>query len=694
MKQFLSLLLLGSFSLINISFAAGNQSFTDVPEDHQYFDAIEWVKNNGIAKGYSDGTFKSDQTISRAEFVKMLLVSKYASWSISDEYHSGAFPDVLHRDWFSSYVVFAKENNIVGGYPDGTFGPGKDVNFAEAAKIISILHLGLTYEPDLALPWYALYIQEFRMQNLPTYDPNHLLTRGEMANILYDIYGDENSYDTIIPKDNTPLPYEEEQTIKEVLGEAYSGLPSLSTLYHIQENLYLMNINYEMGGSRIIYFYYEMGFIRITEDISNTRFAKNPEDPFLTEHEIYFGASLPEQYQFPETLHLENGSNLNQETWVAFHEHEVFELNPYLLRTGLADPEYGEIFTDSKNALVLRGDDFVSRKYSISIPFLEDNQLANISWNNGVDANKHDLEYRRGYTYQDQGGCGSTNYASVVTPEKSASFYTNTPIYINPETDFVQTGTGVNGESIYELKDSNHLFLQEMYEHKYFEYDGEKMSYEEFISVHPVFFWQDNFGRWIKFESNRFIPQAECGKPVVYLYPEEETEVHVKVAPKGGFSITIPEHGENGWTVLAKPNGDLIEVATGEEYPYLFWEGKGGIYDTPSKGWVIAKSEADFFVAGKLRQFGFNTQEIIDFLEFWSPKLQEGEDEYLWISFWGTQYMDSIAPIEITPAPDSILRVLMDYHETPEFYETTPPRIPQFKREGFVVTEWGGTLWR
>ena len=60
------------------------------------------------------------------------------------------------------------------------------------------------------------------------------------------------------------------------------------------------------------------------------------------------------------------------------------------------------------------------------------------------------------------------------------------------------------------------------------------------------------------------------GKPVIYLYPEEPTEVTVKVDIDGVFTSTYPAYG-NGWTVTAQPDGTLTDAA-GREYYCLFWE--------------------------------------------------------------------------------------------------------------------------
>lgn len=59
-------------------------------------------------------------------------------------------------------------------------------------------------------------------------------------------------------------------------------------------------------------------------------------------------------------------------------------------------------------------------------------------------------------------------------------------------------------------------------------------------------------------------------KPVIYLYPEEETQVHVKLDFNGTVTSVYPAY-EGGWDVVAKPDGTLTDPETGREYYCLFW---------------------------------------------------------------------------------------------------------------------------
>ena len=76
--------------------------------------------------------------------------------------------------------------------------------------------------------------------------------------------------------------------------------------------------------------------------------------------------------------------------------------------------------------------------------------------------------------------------------------------------------------------------------------------------------------------------QQEQGdaKPVIYLYPEQETTVSVSLDYAGMLTATYPAY-EDGWRVTAEPDGTLYDE-NGNEYSYLFWEGENKTdYDSP-----------------------------------------------------------------------------------------------------------------
>ena len=174
-------------------------------------------------------------------------------------------------------------------------------------------------------------------------------------------------------------------------------------------------------------------------------------------------------------------------------------------------------------------------------------------------------------------------------------------------------------------------------------------------------------------------------KPVIYLYPEKETEVKVQLDYDGTLVCTYPEY-DNGWNVVAQPDGTLCDES-GKTYSYLFWEGNTDATYDFSRGFVVKGSETAAFLEEKLEELGLNAKEANEFIVYWLPRMQE--NKYNLITFQTEAYTD-VAKLHITPEPDSILRVFMAYKELEKPIEIEEPVIAPFERKGFTVVEWGG----
>ncbi len=177
-------------------------------------------------------------------------------------------------------------------------------------------------------------------------------------------------------------------------------------------------------------------------------------------------------------------------------------------------------------------------------------------------------------------------------------------------------------------------------------------------------------------------------KPVIYLYPEETTDVSVKVNINGGsLTCTYPDYG-NGWNVTANPDGSLINSADGKEYSYLYWEGRGKAEWDMSSGFVVKGSDTAEFLQEKLAYMGLTPEEYNEFIVYWLPLMQN--NEYNLIAFQQEAYTD-MAELEISPAPDSMLRVFMTFMPLNEKIDIPEQQLDTFERTGFAVIEWGGS---
>jgi len=179
-------------------------------------------------------------------------------------------------------------------------------------------------------------------------------------------------------------------------------------------------------------------------------------------------------------------------------------------------------------------------------------------------------------------------------------------------------------------------------------------------------------------------------KPVIYLYPLQQQKVSVNLYYPGDLLITYPKY-ENGWSVIANPDGTLINSRDGKEYSYLFWEGKDRTkteYDMTT-GFVVKGVDTTEFLQQILSEIGLTPKEYNEFIVYWAPQMIT--NEYNLIHFaTDSEYADRVI-LNVTPTPDSVLRVFMVYKSIDEYLEVKPQIIPSFERNGFTVVEWGGS---
>ena len=335
--------------------------------------------------------------------------------------------------------------------------------------------------------------------------------------------------------------------------------------------------------------------------------------------------------------------------------------------------DYGQAYTDFFHNIFFKAKDNTIAIYKLEIDFYDQAGYPSIVWNDGTPNTQP-------YKSEDFSASAMRLGMSLEIIEG-----------IDIEKELYIIGRNNKGDKIYFPIDSDHEILQATYRAMggFSPSEGREVSYEEFLANKPIFLWVDPFGRLVKFTNSNFISHAEMAKPVIYLYPEKEERIRVEVDPKGGIIVSEPEYNQ-GWEVIARPCGRLTEVKTGNVYQYLFWESTGDFYKQPEKGFVVRKEDVSEFLIGSLSRYNFNQNEISDFLEFWLPFMEKYP--YYFITFLETEEMDNLAPLNVSPKPDTVIRVLMDFSPLEEPIEVEGFEINSPDREGFTLIEWGGML--
>ena len=282
------------------------------------------------------------------------------------------------------------------------------------------------------------------------------------------------------------------------------------------------------------------------------------------------------------------------------------------------------------------------------------------------------------------GGCG-------VTPDVMALDADAQGVAL---TDLVKAGVTESGKNVYLPKDPINNPQEIQAYDNWMDYDqgGTKPSIGEFLKKYPqpIYLRQDIFGRWIKFQITQIQPIAECGKPVIYLYPAQTEQVSVKLPSFIQVTKSEPSYPSKGWNVIAHPDGTL-DYSDGNTYGSLFWEGIGVNYQEPAEGFLVKDGEVDAFLTRTLAQYGLNERESAEFREFWVP-LMTGAPYYR-VSFL-TDAWSKAAPLNVSPKPDTSIRIFMDWHKLSAPVQIAEPKIVTPARQGFTLVEWGGILWK
>jgi S-layer homology domain/Bacterial SH3 domain len=152
-------------------------------DNHKYEDAIWYVYENNIVNGYDDGSYRPDNTLNRAELLKIIIEAAY-----NDEFEGfgddNCFLDVPANEWYTQYVCFAKEEGIVEGYSGNKFKPTNEITFAEALKITMV---GFDYDFEEDTPWYKDIVVQASEGNFIPLDVtqfNQDFTRAQMADLI------------------------------------------------------------------------------------------------------------------------------------------------------------------------------------------------------------------------------------------------------------------------------------------------------------------------------------------------------------------------------------------------------------------------------------------------------------------------------------------------------------------------------
>ena len=164
------------------------ERLTDI-KGTKYEEAVIALNGLGILSGYPDGTFRPENTITRAEFAS--IATKLGEYKVQDIENS-MFSDVVKEHWAKNYINTCADKGIVSGYLDGTFKPDNKVNYAESITILLNILGYRTEVNSTEMGWPDNYLKkssDLRIHNQSDYSDYFLpATRGDIAILTYNAY--------------------------------------------------------------------------------------------------------------------------------------------------------------------------------------------------------------------------------------------------------------------------------------------------------------------------------------------------------------------------------------------------------------------------------------------------------------------------------------------------------------------------
>ncbi|KRT34500.1 hypothetical protein [Acetomicrobium hydrogeniformans] len=181
------------------------------------------------------------------------------------------------------------------------------------------------------------------------------------------------------------------------------------------------------------------------------------------------------------------------------------------------------------------------------------------------------------------------------------------------------------------------------------------------------------------------VPPTIVKKPAIYLYPQKETKVRVKVDVNGEITESIPQYGD-GWEVTASPKGKIDG-----KYDYLFYEARlNSLPQLPEEGWVVAYGELGKWFDENLPALGLNGKEARDLKEYWIKSLKPAK--YYVIKLLDRNFIDENLKLQVSPTPQTVIRLMLYFKPTDHFDILKAPKPQKTVRVGFTVVEWGGIV--
>jgi hypothetical protein len=150
--------------------------YGDINNSDLDFNIVEELTKENIVSGDINNNFNPEKEVTRIEFLKIVLDSKYSTEEISRTEDTQIID--IKSDTYKKYINFAKNKGIISGYPDNTFKPDQIITKAEAIKILVNTFIEKTKEMK-GNKWYLPFIKKLEEKNIEIFNTSNLLTKND-----------------------------------------------------------------------------------------------------------------------------------------------------------------------------------------------------------------------------------------------------------------------------------------------------------------------------------------------------------------------------------------------------------------------------------------------------------------------------------------------------------------------------------
>ncbi len=188
--------------------------------------------------------------------------------------------------------------------------------------------------------------------------------------------------------------------------------------------------------------------------------------------------------------------------------------------------------------------------------------------------------------------------------------------FLDVNNNLIKVATTDRGDTIYDLKNKDFRIFESFLFSRGHLFLGYDLTYSDYLALKPILIWKNRLGVYRMIFREDLVSSKCWAGPLIYLYPEKPTTVRVNLSKVINLTKSEPTY-DDGWNLIAYPNGDIYLPKEQRKYSYLFWEGSAPVPLLPVAQEVVKKTEIHDYFERTLTKLGLDDREKQDFKKYW-----------------------------------------------------------------------------